>query len=84
MAQRLAGLWPERQQPAFPVSPRVELVQAASAPKHARSARQARTTPPHMDATPPQPPKKGAQPFMPVTRYDVAESGDGFVRHPMV
>jgi hypothetical protein len=29
-------------------------------------------------------PKKGAQPFMPVTRYDAAESGDGFVRHPMV
>jgi hypothetical protein len=72
----LAGLWPERQQPAFPVSPRVELVH--------RSARQARTTPPHMDATPPQSPKKGAQPFMPVTRYDAAESGDGFVRHPMV
>jgi hypothetical protein len=37
-----------------------------------------------MDATPPQLPKKGAQPFMPVTRYDAAESGDGFVRHPMV
>src|SRR5262249_28062665 len=26
--------------------------------------------------------KKGAQPFVPVTRYDAAESGDGLVRHP--